>query len=360
MKIKNKNKILVITPKYPKSYSGASIQNHKINLLLANKYDFEILTRDDSKNSDFEGIKINRIKSTKSKFQFLNNLKWLLGSSFFILKNKNLFNIIHILGCDSLEVSLMPLIKFLKKPIVIKRAIAGEISGTFLKRLKSKIIKYTASKIISISEEISHELESLRIKKKIVKIPNGVYIKNAKNFTPLVPTFSIIGIIRKRKGLFEGVQFLINNNPFKKYKLLIAGPIYDNHYWSKVQLLLKNYNINYKYLSNLPNHQIQELLNESSFLISMSKKEGLPNIVLEALSNGVPVICSNISPHREIILNKVNGFIIEKNKKNDFLNFKYEKKYLDLSINAINSVKKFDIIKVKNNYDLLYSSLLKD
>ena len=165
---------------------------------------------------------------------------------------------------------------------------------------------------------------------------------------------------KKKKRVTRGVQFLINNNPFKKYKLLIAGPIYDNKYWSDVQSILKNNDIYYKYLSNLPSSEISKLLDKSSFLISMSKKEGLPNIVLEALGSGIPVICSNISPHREIIANGRNGFILEKGKNNSFLNFTSEKKYLELSKNAINSVKKFDIIKIKNKYDLLYSSLLKD
>ena len=205
--IARKNTILIISPKYPLSYSGASIQNHKINLLLSQKYNFEILTRDDSDNSNFEGIAINRIRSTKYRIQLINNIKWLFGASLFLLNNKKMFNLVHILGCDSLEVFLMPLVKLLKKPIVIKRAIAGEISGTFLKRLKSKIIKFTANKVISISEEITREQEILNIEHKTVKIPNGVHIKKEKNSLLKIPIFCIFGIIRKRKGLLEESNF---------------------------------------------------------------------------------------------------------------------------------------------------------
>lgn len=42
-----------------------------------------------------------------------------------------------------------------------------------------------------------------------------------------------------------------------------------------------------------------------------SEFEGLPNAVLEAMAAGLPPIVSDIPPHREIVENGVNGFIVD-------------------------------------------------
>ena len=135
-----KKNILIITPKYPKSYSGASKQNHKINKLLSSKYNFIVLTKNDANNTYYDGIKIIRIKSIVSKINIINKVIWLIFASIYIIKNKNNYDLVHILGADLEEILLLPLIKIIGKPIVLKRAIAGEISGTQLKKIKGLLI----------------------------------------------------------------------------------------------------------------------------------------------------------------------------------------------------------------------------
>ncbi|OYR69590.1 group 1 glycosyl transferase [Halorubrum ezzemoulense] len=46
---------------------------------------------------------------------------------------------------------------------------------------------------------------------------------------------------------------------------------------------------------------VSEYLGASDFFVSASSSEGLPNTVMEALSCGLPVILSDIQPHREIL-----------------------------------------------------------
>jgi len=354
-----KKNILIITPKYPKSYSGASKQNHKINKLLSSKYNFIVLTKNDANNTYYDGIKIIRIKSIVSKINIINKVIWLIFASIYIIKNKNNYDLVHILGADLEEILLLPLIKIIGKPIVLKRAIAGEISGTQLKKIKGLLIKYFINTVISISNEITDELNKISLNDKTEYIPNGVFLLQSGNKSLIdEPIFSIIGIIRERKGLVEGIKFLNNINPFKKYKLIIAGPIFNQKYWEKVKDLLIISKIEYEYQSYVPNKEMNKLLDKTTFLISMSKKEGLPNIILEGMSRGVPVICSNIEPHREIVRHKYNGMIWDGNKSNQYEILKDAKFYQKLSDAAIKSVRKFDIYKVKNKYDSLYTKLL--
>jgi len=43
------------------------------------------------------------------------------------------------------------------------------------------------------------------------------------------------------------------------------------------------------------------LLDNAQFMVSTSREEGLGNVVLEAMSAGLPMLGSDIGPHRELI-----------------------------------------------------------
>lgn len=66
---------------------------------------------------------------------------------------------------------------------------------------------------------------------------------------------------------------------------------------------------NFTYLGQI--EEVPQLLNISSVLVMTSKIEGMPIIALEALSMGVPVVSTNTGNLKDIIKNKVNGFILE-------------------------------------------------
>ena len=51
-----------------------------------------------------------------------------------------------------------------------------------------------------------------------------------------------------------------------------------------------------------------------------SKSEGSPNVVLEALSNGVPTVSVPIKANEGIVINNYNGVIINNRDPNKFFN----------------------------------------
>lgn len=68
-----------------------------------------------------------------------------------------------------------------------------------------------------------------------------------------------------------------------------------------------------------PTSHIEEAYLQSSIYLLTSRYEGLPMVLLEAMSNGIPPIAfaCKCGP-RDLIKNNVNGFIIEENDIDDF------------------------------------------
>jgi glycosyltransferase involved in cell wall biosynthesis len=58
----------------------------------------------------------------------------------------------------------------------------------------------------------------------------------------------------------------------------------------------------------LPKHEIVRVMRDADALIHPSLMEGLPNVVLESLAVGTPVIVSDIPAHRDIVENGYNGY----------------------------------------------------
>ena len=56
------------------------------------------------------------------------------------------------------------------------------------------------------------------------------------------------------------------------------------------------------------------------FLLMTSKSEGSPNIIVEALSNGVPTVSVPIKANDGLIINNYNGIISKDRSPNEFFN----------------------------------------
>ena len=58
-------------------------------------------------------------------------------------------------------------------------------------------------------------------------------------------------------------------------------------------------------------NEVKYYLKACDIFVFPSLKEGSPNSVLEAMAAGKPVLCSDITPHREIIEQGKNGIIFK-------------------------------------------------
>ncbi|MDT3275662.1 glycosyltransferase family 4 protein [Shewanella sp. SP2S2-4] len=152
-------------------------------------------------------------------------------------------------------------------------------------------------------------------KEKIVTIPNGVFFSDNINYEK-EKVILVIATIIPRKRVLESISFYKKNFENKGYKLYIIGPYNDsfldgyNSDYARVCLSYKSGNI--IFTGKLESCQVQAYLQKASHLILFSLQEGMPNVVLEALSFGViPIVTSMGGVSEEMLSPPLVGIIIE-------------------------------------------------
>ena len=101
---------------------------------------------------------------------------------------------------------------------------------------------------------------------------------------------------------------------------------------------------------HLAYEQIIELYYEHHIVIQVSKHEGLGLGFYEALATGTPIITLNTPPHNEIVINEINGWLIEcyYKKMNDNTNPLFDSAYFypEIFCNLLNLITHEKIINI--------------
>ena len=269
-----------------------------INFLSLNLFDSGLGTEDKEKYLQEFIEKLNENYDLKS-FDVIHAHYWLSG---LVAKHiSNEFNIPFVFTAHSLGVFL---------------------DGYNKERVDCEKLIMTSSNYITASSNFEQNLisESYQIdKNKIKKITPGIdrslfapdLSANRKNI------FLSIGRIQQQKGQHDTINFLNNfrkvENDFVCY--FIGGPSGNSgkEYFVelKEQVVDLNLENHVKFLENLPQTKIKELLNESKLLIHSSQFETFGLVAIEANSMGVPVLSTNSGSFPEIIFNGVNGYLAD-------------------------------------------------
>jgi glycosyltransferase involved in cell wall biosynthesis len=101
---------------------------------------------------------------------------------------------------------------------------------------------------------------------------------------------------------------------------------------------------------------------EFKYFVFPSTTEGMPNAVVEAMAEGLPVIGSDIPALRNLIGDGKEGFLFTKNDISHFRRILETlpcggKEYERLSGNALASARRFSVEKMVGHYEKLYTDL---
>jgi glycosyltransferase involved in cell wall biosynthesis len=191
----------------------------------------------------------------------------------------------------------------------------SKISARFVSYpLELKLIK-ASDMITTVSNTIAREMKEYGLNPSDISVMyNGV---DEKFFYPTQKTskengkyIMYVGRIDREKGLFDLVEcgrYVCNemNNVY----FILAGNGRD---LSRLKQKTKKVGLEnkFKFLGQVDKNQLVKLYQNASIFVLPSYHEGLPGVVLEAMSCGLPVITTDVRGNRDLISNGKNGIIV--------------------------------------------------
>ncbi|WP_085305994.1 glycosyltransferase [Colwellia polaris] len=119
-----------------------------------------------------------------------------------------------------------------------------------------------------------------------------------------------IGNLIPTKGVFEllaAAKLLKDKNVDFELSLIGKGPEKNKLAIYIEQNALQN---RVKIIGAIPHAQLNKWFANSHALILPSYREGVPNVIMEALATGTPVVATSVGGIPEVITNKVNGILL--------------------------------------------------
>ena len=161
--------------------------------------------------------------------------------------------------------------------------------------------------VIAQTEIIKRDVLSVYPNANIKIIPNGVSISGKiANGDKIY----FIGSLEERKG----VEYLIKAMKNINKELVIVGDGPDRE---KLKELCRQCDVNCTFKGRInPLYIQEELLNARVLVLPAvlyrgAPSEGLPNVILEAMSVGLPVVATNIAGTPDVVKEEETGFIVE-------------------------------------------------
>jgi len=143
--------------------------------------------------------------------------------------------------------------------------------------------------------------------------------KEARNRYPLPrnasPILGSIGSFEPRKGhpvLFEALKELVKNALPNVHLMMVGDGPDEITLKQKVKALGLERSVSFFPFTDEPNYVFERL--DITVLPSLNK-EGLPNVLLESMSMGAPVVSSDIGGVSEIVIDGETGYMVEPGNK---------------------------------------------
>lgn len=288
---------------------------NEINEMISRGIDVCLLTLKKERNlSIFCDCNLNPSKWYSFDFKNIYDIKSWVDIFVFFKKNKFDLIVTHLWFSNTILRTVAFFIGF-KNIISFEQNIYDDLKNRkmfFLDRL----LQYNCRKIIAVSDAVKDSLIKNGIKKENIEIIyNAVNTKkfiNAKTYE-----YSELGL-SNRKFIFlfvgrlihqKGVDILIkafHKANLDSYLLIVGGGELENE--------LKNYVLMNRlsekiYFMGIRN-DVDRLMASCNCFVLPSRYEGLPLVIAEAMSVGVPILISNFKSSLGIIKNNVNGIVV--------------------------------------------------
>ena len=320
-------KVLVTVGIFPPDIGGPATFVPKIAKYFQDElnYEIEILTLSDNKNSNInDDFSVKRIdRNLPIIYRWLKTI----FTIYKLGKNKDLI-FVNGLGTEATIANI-----FLKKKII--RKIVGDpvwerayskakISESFDEfqvknygfsiSLQKKVRSFSIKKsdiVVTPSQHLKNFILNLGFKNKIEIINNGVFIpdENTNIFTNDQINITIVSRLVSHKNIEKIIKAISDlNSPLINLNIIGDGP--ELNQLQKISLESNNKD-NIIFHGKLNRDDINHIFLKSDIYIQASNYEGLPHSLLEAMSYGIPVLCTPVGECKEILGNEDRGYILD-------------------------------------------------
>lgn len=323
------NKINIGLLTFPLGNSGTIPTSHLVDILYSLSNELYLITGNEGykyfKKDD--RITLSGINHKQGKYIFSRILKYIhsqLKISIKLTKISGDVNIwIFFIGGDSLIFPML-IAKMLRKKVII--AFAGSSIQTLKSdnSILSHLIEFFSQINCVLSDKIVLYAPNLIKEWNLTKYSHKVLIAhehfldfsifyNKKKYLDRSNQVIYIGRFSFEKGVMNFVQsipLLLEYDNNLNFILIGDGELNEKI----TDYLRKNSLTNKVRLTGWVEHdELPDYLNNSKLVVIPSYTEGLPNLMLESMACGTPVLATPVGAIPDIIINKKTGFILENN-----------------------------------------------
>lgn len=288
-------------------------------------YEIEILTLSDNKNSNInDDFSVKRIdRNLPIIYRWLKTI----FTIYKLGKNKDLI-FVNGLGTEATIANIFLNKKIIRKIVgdpVWERAYSkAKISESFDEfqvknygfsiSLQKKVRSFSIKKsdiVVTPSQHLKNFILNLGFKNKIEIINNGVFIpeENTNIFTNDQINITIVSRLVSHKNIKKIIRAISDlNDPLIYLNIIGDGP--ELNQLQKISLESNNKD-NIIFHGKLNRDDINHIFLKSDIYIQASNYEGLPHSLLEAMSYGIPVLCTPVGECKEILGNEDRGYILD-------------------------------------------------
>ncbi len=333
-----KNKLLIIGP----------LPNKKLNLgfigtpvLMSNFTDYlddHNLKYTFVQTNKYFNVKTGNPSGLKNKLYFLSTFMLNLWNSKIVMFNFS----------DNSTIKQFPLLCKLAKVTgkkIVFRKFAGSLEFAFneiSEPCRDKVINaFNSSDLLFFETKEAVQYAKSITTVPIKHLPNVRKPSQVKRSGEYKKKLVFVSRIARSKGIDEIID--VAKKLPKEYSISLYGQIMDDYY---NDIDFNKYGI--KYHGRIDNDQVLSTLSQYDILLLPSKhREGIPGIILEAFSVGLPCIATNVGGIPELITDGANGRLFEMKCADDLLS-------AILSINDSNFMKMSN--KAYENFLTYYDS----
>lgn len=251
------------------------------------------------------------------------------------------------------------LFKFFHRTTIL---FAAQKNENYFLKLFSRISFMFAHLIIIESQGVINDLKIGNYSNKIVK--GNIYVDTSffKYETPLSERQNVvgyIGLLTTRKGTGNLIEAISNlSRKSTKIEFLVGG---IGTFADSVDYVSKNnHSVIFKGL--IPQADMPKYFNQMKLFILPSLSEGVPNVILEAMACGTPVLATAVGGIPNVVINGKTGFILKNNTpkciEDNIIAALESEKLEEIANNALKLIEdEYSYESAVNRYDRIFSRI---